>query len=83
MVDLIVLALLVAGDLPLGLVHQVTDAPQLCALPDRIFHGLGERQAGLPDPLIQASVDCADRTRQRADGMGHRQDNGGRIGAAG
>jgi len=63
MVDLIVLALLVAGDLPLGLVHQVTDAPQLCALSDRIFHGLCERQAGLPYPLIQASVDCADQVR--------------------
>ena len=44
MVNFVVLALLVTGDLPFRLVHKIPDTPQLCALPDRIFDGLGQRQ---------------------------------------
>lgn len=58
MVDLIMLALLVASDLPFGLFAQITHAPDLCALPHCILHCLGKCQPGLSHPLIQASVDC-------------------------
>lgn len=57
-VDLIVFALLVASDLPLWLLTQVTDAPDLCALPHSVLHSLGERQARLSHPFVQAPVDC-------------------------
>lgn len=57
-VDLIVFALLVASDLPFRLFPQVTDAPDLCALPHGVLHRLGECQASLPHPFVQASVDC-------------------------
>lgn len=56
-VDLVVFALLVASDLPFGLFTQVADAADLCALPHRVLHGLGEGQAGLPHPFVQPSVD--------------------------
>lgn len=58
MVDLIMLALLVASDLPFGLFTQVPDTPDLCALPHGILYCLGECQTGLSHPLIQASVNC-------------------------
>lgn len=67
MVDLIMLALLVTSDLPLGLFTQVADSPDLCALPHRVLHRLGERQAGLSHPLIQASVDCRGGKQGRCD----------------
>lgn len=57
MVDLVVFALLVASDLPFWLFTQVTDAPDLCALPHRVLHGLGKGQTCLPHPFVQASVD--------------------------
>lgn len=56
-VDLVVFALLVASDLPFWLFTQVADAPDLCALPHRVLHGLGKGQTRLPHPLVQASVD--------------------------
>lgn len=58
MVDLVVFALLVPSDLPFWLFTQVTNAPDLCALPHRVFHGLGKGQTCLPHPFVQASVDC-------------------------
>lgn len=42
MVDLIVLALLVAGDFPFRLVTQITDSSDLCALSHRILHRFGQ-----------------------------------------
>lgn len=52
MVDLIMLALLVASDLPFRLFTQITDTSDLCALPHCILHRLGECQTGLTHPLI-------------------------------
>lgn len=64
MVDLIMFALLVSSDLPFRLFTQITDAPDLCALPHCILHGLGERQAGLTHPLVEAPVDCMPKKRR-------------------
>lgn len=58
MIDLIMLALLVASDLPFRLVTQVTNTSDLGALSYGILNGLGKCQPGLTHPLIQASVDC-------------------------
>lgn len=69
MVNLIMLALLVASDLPFWLFTQVTDAPDLCALPYRVLHGLGKCQACLSHPFIQPSVDCIKDIRLLHDGM--------------
>ena len=57
MVDLVVFALLVSSDLSLRLFAQVADAADLRALPHRVFHRLGKRQASFTDPLVQTSVD--------------------------
>ncbi len=64
MVDLIMLALLVASDLPLRLFTQITDTPNLCALPHCILHCLGKCQTSLSYPLIEASVDCVPKRRR-------------------
>lgn len=58
MVDLVVFPLLVSRDLPLGLLHQVAHPADLRALPHGVLHRLGQSQSGLPDPLVQPSVDC-------------------------
>lgn len=55
MVDLIMFALLVAGDLPLGLVPKLPAL--LHTLPHRVLHRLCERQARFTDPLIQPPID--------------------------
>lgn len=57
-VDLIMLALLVASDLPFRLFTQITNTSDLRALPHCVLHCLGECQTGLSYPLIKASVDC-------------------------
>lgn len=64
MVDLVVFALLVASDLPFRLFTQITDAPDLCALPHCILHSLGKCQAGFTHPLIQAPVDCMPKKKR-------------------
>ena len=64
MVDLIVFALLVAGDLPFRLFPQITNAPDLRALPHCILYCLGKCQTSLSHPLIQASVDCMPKKRR-------------------
>lgn len=61
-VDLVVLPLLVTCDLPLRLLHQVAHTADLCALPHGVLHRLGQRQSGLPDPLVQPPVDCRTNT---------------------
>lgn len=58
MVDLIMLALLVAGDLPLRLLPQISNATDLCALPNRVLHRLGKCQARLTHPFVQPPIDC-------------------------
>lgn len=47
MVDLIMLALLVASDFPFRLFTQIPNGSDLCALPHCILHLLGECQAAL------------------------------------
>lgn len=61
-VDLVMLPLLVACDLPLRLLHQVAHPADLRALPHGVLHRLGQSQSGLPDPLVQPSVDCRTNT---------------------
>lgn len=63
MVNLVVFALLVAGDLPFWLFTQVTDAADLGALPYCILHRLGKCQTCLSHPFIKASVDCIKDSR--------------------
>lgn len=63
-VDLIMLALLVASDLPFRLFTQITNTSDLRALPHGILHRLGECQTGLSYPLIEASVDWKPKKNQ-------------------
>lgn len=68
MVDLVVLPLLVSCNLPLWLLHQVAHPANLRALSHSILHRLGQSQSGLPNPLVEPSVDCGTNTSIR-DGM--------------
>lgn len=58
-VDLIVLPLLVARDLPLGLIAEVSDSSNLRVFPHGVLHRLGECQPIFPHPLVQAPVNCS------------------------
>lgn len=59
MVDLVVLALLVACDLALRLLGQLTQV-LLRVLLHGILHRLGQCQSVLVYPLIQSPVNCED-----------------------
>lgn len=59
MIDLIVLALLVASDLALGLLRQLTQV-LLRVLLHGIFYRLGQRQPVLVYPFVQSPVNCED-----------------------
>lgn len=59
MVDLIVLALLVASDLALGLLSQLTQV-LLRVLLHGILHCLGQCQPVLVYPFVQSPVNCED-----------------------
>lgn len=65
MVDLVVLPLLIACDLPLWLLHQVAHPSDLRALPHGVLHRLGEGQPGFVHPLVQPPVDCRAKTPMR------------------
>jgi len=72
-VDLVVFALLVAGDLALRLLAaQIPHDADLRALPHRVLHRLGERQAGLAHPLVEAPVDCKAKRRRGRGGPCYR-----------
>lgn len=59
MVDLVVLALLVASDLALRLLGQLAQV-LLGVLLHGVFHCLGQRQPVLVYPFVQSPVNCED-----------------------